>query len=636
MAKRRRAQIPVKLEAAGDTDIGRRSHNEDAILLRPDLNLFVVADGAGGQNAGNVASSIATTTVAHFFEQTQPGAEKLADLDPLGLPTAARRLSAAVHEANKEIMALAEGSDRHQGMGTTVVAALFGLDRRWVHIAQVGDSRCYRLRDGRLELLTRDHCIATDVLELRPDIDDAAIATLPKNVITRALGMQADMRVSMRTRSFAHGDRYLLCSDGLSDVVNNEQIADVLSLDSEVDELVRVLLDMALEGGATDNVAIILIDCALSGATAETSTRPLKKLTPGPMPRVAGPRGIRPRLDTITEENAPEIVLFRDGADRESAPLIHVVPLESGTQDVLDAVTGVMAPDSTSPPAMPTTARSDKPGEKAADEAAKAEPAKKHDSGRYAIIEGVPESGDGGEESRATEPGEEPRLTRAMVPPRMERGGGAAKKPLGQTYSAPRRNRPSPSLTGTPARTGDTAAPPSPKIDFEVRGAATATDKQDEPKPEEPIEDRVATPPPMRSKQPTDAGPKPKLKPRLNLPSQARKRKSRPKSPAVHERQPIKKRTTKPRIVDQAAPPEDDKPREAPAEALPDPPKKGGTIDGFAPSPFHDRPEAREPLDTNEFVGGDHIPCHACGSVISRLADRCMYCGAETGFVKED
>jgi len=327
MAKRRTSRIPVKLEAAGDTDIGRRSHNEDAILLRPDLNLFVVADGAGGQNAGNVASSIATTTVAHFFEQTRPGAEKLPDLDQLGLPTASRRLSAAVHEANKEIMALAEGSDRHQGMGTTVVAALFGLDRRWVHIAQVGDSRCYRLRDGRLELLTRDHCIATDVLELRPDIDDAAIATLPKNVITRALGMQHDLRVSMRTRSFADGDRYLLCSDGLSDVVDHEQIAEVLSLPAEVDEQVRMLLDMALEGGATDNVAVIVIDCAHSGSRSKTSARPFKKHTPAPMPKVDVPPPVRPRLDTITEEHAPEIVMFRDGADRESAPLIHVVPL---------------------------------------------------------------------------------------------------------------------------------------------------------------------------------------------------------------------------------------------------------------------------------------------------------------------
>ncbi|HHH27293.1 MAG TPA: hypothetical protein ENK57_02945, partial [Polyangiaceae bacterium] len=119
-----RARVPVQIEVAGDTHIGGRPHNEDAILLRPDLNLFIVADGAGGQNAGNVASSLAVTTVAHFFEQTETPASKLPLFDALGLFTAARRLSAAVQEANKEIMTIAKSSDRHKGMGTTVVATL--------------------------------------------------------------------------------------------------------------------------------------------------------------------------------------------------------------------------------------------------------------------------------------------------------------------------------------------------------------------------------------------------------------------------------------------------------------------------------------------------------------------------------
>src|SRR5690606_29468778 len=118
--------------------------------LRPDLNLFLVADGAGGQNAGNVAASLAITTIAHFFEQTETGAASLPHFDGLGLRTAARRLSAAVQEANREILEIAKSSDKHRGMGTTIVAALFELDYRMVHIAYVGDSRCYRLRDGRL------------------------------------------------------------------------------------------------------------------------------------------------------------------------------------------------------------------------------------------------------------------------------------------------------------------------------------------------------------------------------------------------------------------------------------------------------------------------------------------------------
>ncbi len=624
MAKRRISRVPVKLEAAGDTDIGGRSHNEDSILLRPDLNLFIVADGAGGQNAGNVASSIATTTVAHFFEQTKPGADKLPDLDSLGLPTAARRLSAAVHEANKEILAIAEGSDRHRGMGTTIVAALFALDRRWVHIAQVGDSRCYRFRDDRLELLTRDHCIATDVLELRPDIDDAVMATLPKNCITRALGMQTDLRVSMRTRSFAHGDRYLLCSDGLSDVVDHEQIAEVLGLDAEVDELVRLLLNMALEAGASDNVAMALIDCSVAGAHIKTATRPFKKLTPSPMPKVADPKVVRPRLDTITEENAPEILLFRDGHDRESAPMIHVVPLQSGTQEVLDAVAGVMAPDSApppamAPPAMPAAAkrRKEKPSPATADSPTKkAAGPDKHDSGRYAIIEGVASA-------EQDEPDEDfnPRLTRAMDPLQMDRVGGAKKAPTSQRYSAPRRNGASSSVLDEPARSGNTAAPPGPILDYDMGDLSSPKEAKPEPDDaEEEATGRAATPPPVRSKQQTDAGPKP----RLNLPTQARKRKSRPKAPAVHERRPIQKPPTKPQIKDVLPDP--------PVVEPPITPGRGGTTPGLAPVPPLDEPP-REAFDTSEFVGEDNVPCHACGSIISRISEHCMYCGAETGFV---
>src|SRR5690606_22983778 len=142
------------------THIGGRTHNEDAILLRPDLNLYVVADGAGGQNAGNVAASLATTSLAHFFEQIQPSLEEQPEHDRLGLYHAARRLSIAVQEANREILEIAKPSDRHHGMGTTVVAALFVSAYRRVHVAQVGDSRFYRLRDGRLELLTHDHSLA--------------------------------------------------------------------------------------------------------------------------------------------------------------------------------------------------------------------------------------------------------------------------------------------------------------------------------------------------------------------------------------------------------------------------------------------------------------------------------------------
>src|SRR5690606_25010597 len=109
-----------------------------------------------------------------------------------------------------------------------------------------------------------DHSLANDVLEMRPEIADARLMKLPQNVITRALGMSEKLRVSVRTHELVHGDRYLLCSDGLSDVVAESQIAEVLGLGASCDERVRLLVDLAIEGGADDNVAVIVLDTSLA------------------------------------------------------------------------------------------------------------------------------------------------------------------------------------------------------------------------------------------------------------------------------------------------------------------------------------------------------------------------------------
>src|SRR5579872_6930749 len=141
-------------EGAGATDIGQREHNEDQILLRPELGLFLLADGAGGHNAGNVASALATTTVANVFETSATMLIDHPEIDSFGLWTVARRLSAAIHRANAEIIEIAKKSAKYQGMGTTLVAIAFSPDGDVVHVAHVGDSRCYRLRNGEIEALT--------------------------------------------------------------------------------------------------------------------------------------------------------------------------------------------------------------------------------------------------------------------------------------------------------------------------------------------------------------------------------------------------------------------------------------------------------------------------------------------------
>lgn len=333
----------LRIVAAGDTHIGQRDHNEDAILLRRELELYVLADGAGGENAGNVASSLATSTVAHELEQ-MPQAE---GFDVLGLPLGARRLSAAVHAANAQIVELARTSDRFRGMGTTVVAAQLDANVGVLHLAHVGDSRCYRLRGEQVELLTQDHSLANDVLELAPAIEDERAATLPKRVITRALGMSKTVRVSVQSIAVRPGDRYLMCSDGLTDQLEEEQIADALRQKLRPPALVKLLLEIAHAEKAQDNVAVIAFDCHAAGEddwpTPTLRARPAPRNTEGSAPEIVV-------MDDPEDDDEPELEL--DDSALEVDPLeeiptsqiamppprIKVLPEGSGDADELNAV----------------------------------------------------------------------------------------------------------------------------------------------------------------------------------------------------------------------------------------------------------------------------------------------------------
>jgi protein phosphatase len=231
------------LTAFGRTDVGKqRADNEDFVLVRSDLGVFAVADGAGGHNAGDVAAEIAVATIERYFEKTAERAESGPAVDSFGIPNAARRLSSAVHRANKNVVSQARASDQHSGMGTTVVAVSYARATATVHVAHVGDSRCYRMRDGHLEQLTRDHSLLNDVLEQRPELDESKLQQLPKHVVTRALGMAASVRVSLASHAAVGGDRYLLCSDGLSGPVPVSRIAELLAEDATPDEVTQNLV----------------------------------------------------------------------------------------------------------------------------------------------------------------------------------------------------------------------------------------------------------------------------------------------------------------------------------------------------------------------------------------------------------
>ncbi|HWZ89339.1 MAG TPA: protein phosphatase 2C domain-containing protein [Polyangiaceae bacterium] len=250
------------LQAGGATDVGqRRTHNEDTVLVRDDLSLYLVADGAGGHNAGDVASALCARSMSNYFGATVRSTHESPEFNRFGIPNGARRLSAAVLKANRDIVEISHTSSEHRGMGTTVVAACFSPRSGLMHVAHVGDSRCYRLRGGHLELLTKDHSLLTDVIEQRPELDDQVLARLPKNVVTRALGMDGQLRVSIRSYAVVEGDRYLLCSDGLSGPVSAPEIATALAREELPTEIAQRLIQLANDAGGPDNIAVLVLHC---------------------------------------------------------------------------------------------------------------------------------------------------------------------------------------------------------------------------------------------------------------------------------------------------------------------------------------------------------------------------------------
>lgn len=250
------------LEAGGATDVGqRRTHNEDTLLVRDDLNLYVVADGAGGHNAGEVASALCARSMSNYFGATVRSSHQSPEFNRFGIPNGARRLSAAVLKANRDIVEISRTSQAHRGMGTTVVAACFSARSGLMHVAHVGDSRCYRLRAGHLELLTQDHSLLTDVMEQRPELDDELLARLPKNLVTRALGVDEQLRVSVRSHALVEGDRYLLCSDGLSGPVPAPELAKALGRAETAQETAARLVALANAAGGPDNISALVLHC---------------------------------------------------------------------------------------------------------------------------------------------------------------------------------------------------------------------------------------------------------------------------------------------------------------------------------------------------------------------------------------
>jgi protein phosphatase len=239
----------------------RRSSNEDSYCTRPDLGLYIVADGMGGHVAGEVASRVAVEAIQVFIQETA-GADKNRTwpfpFEP-ALSLEANRLKAAFRLANRRIASTIADSHDLRGMATTASALLTGPDGACV--AHVGDSRVYVLRDGRLEQITHDHSWVEEQVRAGTMSPTAARQHPWRNVVTRALAGGEDPEVDVTQVQPSKPDRYLLCSDGLFSVVPDEQIAAILGDRSvPLDEVCRRLVEAANAAGGPDNITALVLE----------------------------------------------------------------------------------------------------------------------------------------------------------------------------------------------------------------------------------------------------------------------------------------------------------------------------------------------------------------------------------------
>jgi len=247
-----------KIKISEISDTGRvREHNEDAIGSDADVGLMVLADGMGGYNAGEVASGIAVQTVT---ELARAGAarEERNDIDPTtGWMRQTIVLRDAIARANKIIFQTAQSQSHCEGMGTTLVAAMF-YDNR-VSIAHVGDSRAYRLRDDKFERLTMDHSLLQELVDRGFYSQEEAQRSTNRNYVTRALGVEPTVEVEVQEFDVIPGDVYLLCSDGLPDMVEDDDIhLTIRTFNASLDVVGQQLVQLTNDHGGRDNVSIML------------------------------------------------------------------------------------------------------------------------------------------------------------------------------------------------------------------------------------------------------------------------------------------------------------------------------------------------------------------------------------------
>ena len=242
----------------GRTDIGSvRDHNEDAIGAEIKHGLVVLADGMGGYNAGEVASEIAVDTVLETFKEQYNSSDKSENDEAYS--NESLLLKKSIEKANKNIFKSSQTVAEHKGMGTTIVAALF-YDNK-ISIAHVGDSRLYRLRNNQLQTITADHSLMQELINKGFYTPEEARNSLHKNLVTRALGVDNSVQVEINEDVVFVNDLFILCSDGLNDMVEDKDIEATLNQNkADLEVAIDNLIQLANDNGGKDNVSVIGIN----------------------------------------------------------------------------------------------------------------------------------------------------------------------------------------------------------------------------------------------------------------------------------------------------------------------------------------------------------------------------------------
>ncbi|MGB6876382.1 MAG: Stp1/IreP family PP2C-type Ser/Thr phosphatase [Candidatus Acidiferrales bacterium] len=249
----------MEIEFGARTDMGRmRQNNEDAFRAAPEICLFVLSDGMGGQSSGEVASRLASeTVVAHCREASKNPSLPLVGKRAEGISEVGNRLESAIRLANRVVHQAGQESAAHAGMGATLVAVMLTEER--VNIAHVGDSRVYRLRNGEFEPLTRDHSFIAEQVRQGLMTEQEANNSNLQNVLLRAVGVDAEVEVEVNEELLAEEDTLVLCSDGLTKELSDAEIAKVLAETDDPQAAADRLVKLANDAGGSDNITVMVL-----------------------------------------------------------------------------------------------------------------------------------------------------------------------------------------------------------------------------------------------------------------------------------------------------------------------------------------------------------------------------------------